>query len=80
MVVVAGAKIVRNLIFEFNNFGSGLSAAGARVLRNPTLCSFLNSPDLSAILWLTGPVFSFPGQSFIPVSYTHLTLPTIYSV
>jgi hypothetical protein len=23
----------------------------------------LNSPDLSAILWLTGPVFSFPGGS-----------------
>jgi hypothetical protein len=32
--------VYRNLIFEFYNFGSGLSAAGARVLRNLTLCSF----------------------------------------
>ena len=40
MSSVAGAIKASNVIIEFYNFGAGLSAAGARVLRNLTLCSF----------------------------------------
>ncbi len=42
---------------------------GIRVLRNPTLCSILNSPGLSAIFWLLDPVFFArirPGFARVP--------------
>ena len=53
-------------IFEvFYNFGAGnkLVQVGVDVLRNPAIELIENSPGLSATLWLSGPVFYFPGDS-----------------
>ena len=44
------------------------------------MCMGMTLREAHSALLISGPATGAPGDELTPVSYTHLTLPTIYSV